>query len=110
MKITRFLKSYAGLSLGLCLLGVGVTGCIKDEATDRENATITMTFTTQAEGSQAPESGKEATTGDECMKTLRVIVVRQRTQEILFNDKYNIPADQHEKTINYSGGEKRGVY
>ena len=112
MKITRFLKSYAGLSLGLCLLGVGLTGCIKDEATDRENATITMTFTTQAEGSQAPESGKEATTGDECMKTLRVIVVRQRTQEILFNDKYNIPADQHEKTINYSEltVEKNGEY
>ena len=112
MKITRILKRYAGLSLGLCLLGAGTAGCIKDDVAAGQNATVTMTFTTQAEGSQAPESGKEAATGDECMKTLRVIVVRQRTQEILFNDKYNIPADQHEKTINYSEltVEKNGEY
>ena len=101
MKIQTRIKRYAWLALGVAaLLPVS---CIKDDYAGRESATVTMTFTTRADvTAQAPEDGMSPAVGDEVMKTLRVIVVRQATGEILFNDKYAIPAEQHSKTISYS--------
>lgn len=102
MKILTRMKKAARLALCLSLLGAGVTGCIKDEYGGRGNATVTMTFTTQAAAPQAPTPSTEPATGNERMKTLRVIVARSATNEILYNKKYTIPEGTTSKTINYS--------
>lgn len=102
MKIQQLLKNGAALLAGLTILGTVPTGCIKDDYAARGNATVTMTFTTQAAAPQAPTAGTEPAEGNERMKTLRVIVARSTTNEILYNEKYTIPAGTTSKTINYS--------
>lgn len=102
MKIQQLLKNGAALLAGLTILGTVPAGCIKDDYADRGNATVTMTFTTQAAAPQAPTTGTEPAEGNECMQTLRVIVARSATNEILYNEKYTIPAGTTSKTINYS--------
>lgn len=102
MKIQQLLKNGAALLAGLTILGTVPAGCIKDDYADRGNATVTMTFTTQAAAPQAPTTGTEPAEGNERMQTLRVIVARRATNEILYNEKYTIPAGTTSKTINYS--------
>lgn len=102
MKIQQLLKNGAALLAGLTILGTVPAGCIKDDYADRGNATVTMTFTTQAAAPQAPTTGTEPAEGNERMQTLRVIVARSATNEILYNEKYTIPAGTTSKTINYS--------
>lgn len=87
----------------LAWVGLTMMSCIKDDYAARGNATVTMTFTTRANNvPQAPEDGMLSAEASERMKTLRVIVVRSATGEVLFNDKYTIPENEHQKTINYS--------
>lgn len=102
MKIQQLLKNGAALLAGLTILGTVPAGCIKDDYADRGNATVTMTFTTQAAAPQAPTTGTEPAEDNERMQTLRVIVARSATNEILYNEKYTIPAGATSKTINYS--------
>ena len=93
------MKRYAGMALGLCLLGVGVTGCIKDDYASKEKASVTLTFTTRALATEASAAGKLE--NNEQMTTLRVIVARTN-YEILFNNVYSIEPNETSKTINYS--------
>ena len=99
MKIQATLKRYAGRVFCLCLLGAGVTGCIKDDSALREKASVTLTFTTRAVATDASADGELE--DNEQMRTLRVIVARA-DNEILFNDVYHIEPDETSKTINYS--------
>lgn len=102
MKIQQLLKNGTALLACLTILGTVPMGCIKDDYAERGNATVTMTFTTQAAAPQAPTPGTEPATGNERMQTLRVIVARSATNEILYNEKYTIPEGTTSKTINYS--------
>ena len=102
MKIQQLLKNGTALLACLTILGTVPMGCIKDDYAERGNATVTMTFTTQAVAPQAPTPGTEPATGNERMQTLRVIVARSATNEILYNEKYTIPEGTTSKTINYS--------
>lgn len=108
------MKKAARLALCLSLLGAGVTGCIKDEYGGRGNATVTMTFTTRAVATDASADGQLE--DNEQMRTLRVIVARHETNEILFNNVYDIEPEEKSKTITYSeltveqGGEDFDFY
>lgn len=102
MKITQRIKNYASLALGLCLLGLGVTGCIKDEYATRELTTLTLRFTTQATNAPTPGTVLPET-ANEHMRTLRVILVENETGLIRFNTKIdNIPETQTEQVITFS--------
>lgn len=83
----NIMKSYG---IGVCLLLLSLllpTSCIKDDYAAGENASVTMTFTTRV-GSDTQVSGDELAT-NERMKTLRVIVARTSTKEVLYNVKYD---------------------
>lgn len=112
------MKSYG---IGVCLLLLLVllpTSCIKDDYAAGENASVTMTFTTRV-GSDTQVSGDELAT-NERMKTLRVIVARTSTKEVLYNVKYDKfdkgENGQFYKTITFSelttnkNGEKFDFY
>lgn len=98
-KLTKkYSVQLAGLLLLLTLLPVS---CIKDDYAPKGTATVTMTFTTRAISNSTTRA-----TGDllnnEQMKTLRVIVARNTTNEILYNVKYAIDASETSKTITFS--------
>lgn len=104
MKITRILKRYAGMSLCLCLLGAGVTGCIKDDdVAGQKETTLTLTVSTRADDpTQNDQEGHNLETNEE-MKTLRVIVARQDGNEIIYNwYEDNIADNDFQRTINFS--------
>lgn len=102
MKITQRIKNYASLALGLCLLGLGVTGCIKDEYATRELTTLTLRFTTQATNAPTPGTAQPET-ANEHMRTLRVILVEHETGAIRYNTKIDdIPEEQTEQVITFS--------
>lgn len=104
MKITRILKRYAGMALGLCLLGVGVTGCIKDDdVAGQKETTLTLTVSTRSDDpGQNNQDGHNLETNEE-MKTLRVIVARSSNNEIIYNwYEDNIDDNDFQRTINFS--------
>lgn len=76
-------------TLGICVLLLLVllpTSCAKEDNVG-EKASVTMTFLARAESdTQTSESNLLENKG---MKTLRVIVARQLTGEVLYNVKYN---------------------
>lgn len=103
MKITRILKRYAGISLCLCLLGAGMTGCIKDDdVAGQKETTLTLRFST---GANAPD--QDGTTvgpelPNEHMRTLRVILT-ETDGTIRYNTKITgIPEDADEQVVTFS--------
>lgn len=103
MKITQRIKNYAPLALGLCLLGAGMTGCIKDEYGARETTTVRLTVSTRSDyEDQNNQPGHNLELNEE-MKTLRVIVARSSNNEIIYNwYEDNIADNDFERTINFS--------
>lgn len=89
----------AGLLLLLALLPVS---CIKDDYAPKGTATVTMTFTTRAVSNNSITRATGDLLDNEQMKTLRVIVARSTTNEILYNLKYDIQPDETQKTITFS--------
>lgn len=69
------------------LLPLMLFSCIKEEAAQGK-ATVTMTFTTRATTQGAPVTG-DGLEERERMQSLRVIVVRTATQEIVYNLSYS---------------------
>lgn len=82
------MKSYGIGACLLLLLALLPTSCIKDDYAAREKASVTMTFTTRAQSASPLADGSNALLDNEQMKTLRVIVARTATQEVLYNVKY----------------------
>lgn len=81
------MKSYG---IGVCLLLLSAllpVSCIQDEYTAGEKASVTMTFMTRA-GGDTQLVGDDLS-DNERMKTLRVIVARSSTKEVLYNIKYD---------------------
>lgn len=103
MKTTRILQRYACVSLCLCLLCAGVTGCIKDEVAETKETTLTLTVSTRSDDpDQNNQEGHNLETNEE-MKTLRVIVARHSNNEIIYNwYEDEIADDDFKRTINFS--------
>lgn len=102
MKIQTILRKYTGLVLGLAALATAAASCVQDEGTvGTESATVTMTFTTQAQA--APQAADGSLEDNEQMKTLRVIVARRSKGEILYNwYDGNISPEVTERTVTFS--------
>lgn len=86
------------------LLPLMLFSCIKEEAAQGK-ATVTMTFTTRATTQGAPVTG-DGLEERERMQSLRVIVVRTATQEIVYNLSYSFDKDDSQngrlyKTITF---------
>lgn len=104
MKTTRILKRYAGMSLCLCLLGAGVTGCIKDDdVAGQKETTLTLTVSTRADDPSQTDNGGKTLESNEEMKTLRVIVARSENNEIVYNVyEDEIAPNDYYRTFNFS--------
>lgn len=81
MKI-KTLKKYAGGMALLTLLGVLPASCIKDDTAAVKETTLTLTVATRA----GETVGNNEMDANEQMKTLRVIVARHATKEIIYNE------------------------
>lgn len=84
----------------LLLLSLLAVSCISDDYPVRDKATVKMTFTTRAISNPATTAG--GLEANEHMRTLRVIVARQKNGEILYNLKYDIAENETSKTITFS--------
>lgn len=84
----------------ILLSAVLLSSCIRDRYPDMENATVQVTFMTKAISDPTSEPG--GLEANEHMKTLRVIVARTTTGEILYNVKYDIAENETSKTITFS--------
>lgn len=80
-------RRYYFVIAALFVMALLPVSCIKDNFTAGENASVTMTFTTRV-GSDTQVSGDDLAT-NERMKSLRVIVARTSTKEVLYNVKYD---------------------
>ncbi len=85
----------------LLLLAVVAGACVKDDYAASETATVTMTFTTRAVSGSTTRAVGDLLDNEQ-MKTLRVIVVRSNTNEILYNVKYDILPEETQKTVTFS--------
>lgn len=84
----------------ILLSAVLLSSCIKDRYPEMENATVQVTFMTKAISDPTSEPG--GLEANEHMRTLRVIVARTTTGEILYNVKYDIAENETSKTITFS--------
>ena len=95
----------------LLLLACCLTSCIKEDYAAADKASVTMTFTTRVGA-----NGESTLPSIEQMKTLRVIMVRQNSQEVIWNIKHTIPAGKGEDTFKFNdvrvaeGGEMFDFY
>ena len=85
----------------LSLLALLPASCIKDDYAPKGTASVTMTFTTRTI-SNGTTRAPSVLLDNEQMTSLRVIVARNTTNEILYNVKYAIDASQTSKTITFS--------
>lgn len=88
------LLKYTGAML--LLLACCLTSCIKEDYAVADKASVTLTFTTRANGTT--DSNLEAGEG---MKHLRVLVVDQATSEIRFNYEREFQADEISATVTF---------
>lgn len=88
-------------SVCLLLLALLPASCIKDDYAATDKATVTVTFTTRAISGNSNTDAETLETYEH-MRTLRVIVARATTGDILYNVKYDIAEDEKQKTITFS--------
>lgn len=91
---------YTGIAaVCLLLLALLPASCIMDDYAPKGTASVTMTFTTRATSNAGQD--ESSLLDNEQMKTLRVIVAR-KSDEILYNVKYDINPDETQKVIRFS--------
>lgn len=95
----KLFRTYALLAAAVVAVALLSVSCIKDsDLTAGEKASVTMTFTTRV--------SDNVTAGNllynEQMQTLRVIVARSGTNDIIYNVSYQIQPDETQKTIRFS--------
>ncbi len=88
------LLKYTGAML--LLLACCLTSCIKEDYAVADKASVTLTFTTRANGTT--DSNLETGEG---MKHLRVLVVDQATSEIRFNYEREFQANEISATVTF---------
>lgn len=94
----KYFRTYCLLAVVLAMALLPVS-CIKEDyPVAAEKASVTMTFTTRV--------SDNVTAGNlldkEQMRTLRVIVARSGTNDIIYNVSYQIQPDETQKTIRFS--------
>lgn len=94
----KYFRTYCLLAVVLAMALLPVS-CIKEDyPVAAEKASVTMTFTTRV--------SDNVTAGNlldkEQMQTLRVIVARSGTNDIIYNVSYQIQPDEKQKTIRFS--------
>lgn len=95
----KLFRTYALLAAAVVAVALLSVSCIKDsDLTAGEKASVTMTFTTRV--SDNVTAGKLL--DNEQMQTLRVIVARSGTNDIIYNVSYQIQPNETQKTIRFS--------
>lgn len=95
----KLFRTYALLAAAVVAVALLSVSCIKDsDLTAGEKASVTMTFTTRVSDNVAVGNLLD----NEQMQTLRVIVARSGTNDIIYNVSYQIQPDETQKTIRFS--------
>lgn len=95
----KLFRTYALLAAAVVAVALLSVSCIKDsDLTAGEKASVTMTFTTRVSDNVTARKLLE----NEQMQTLRVIVARSGTNDIIYNVSYDIQPDERWKTIRFS--------
>lgn len=95
----KLFRTYALLAAAVVAVALLSVSCIKDsDLTAGEKASVTMTFTTRVSDNVTAGNLLD----NEQMQTLRVIVARSGTNDIIYNVSYQIQPDEWWKTIHFS--------
>lgn len=95
----KLFRTYALLAAAVVAVALLSVSCIKDsDLTAGEKASVTMTFTTRVSDNVTAGNLLD----NERMQTLRVIVARSGTNDIIYNVSYQIQPDERWKTIRFS--------
>lgn len=95
----KLFRTYALLAAAVVAVALLSVSCIKDsDLTAGEKASVTMTFTTRVSDNVTAGNLLD----NEQMQTLRVIVARSGTNDIIYNVSYQIQPDEKQKTIRFS--------
>lgn len=95
----KLFRTYALLAAAVVAVALLSVSCIKDsDLTAGEKASVTMTFTTRVSDNVTARNLLD----NEKMQTLRVIVARSGTNDIIYNVSYQIQPDEAQKTIRFS--------
>lgn len=95
----KLFRTYALLAAAVVAVALLSVSCIKDsDLTAGEKASVTMTFTTRVSDNVTAEKLLD----NEQMQTLRVIVARSGTNDIIYNVSYQIQPNEKQKTIRFS--------
>lgn len=95
----KLFRTYALLAAAVVAVALLSVSCIKDsDLTAGEKASVTMTFTTRVSDNVTAGNLLD----NEQMQTLRVIVARSGTNDIIYNVSYQIQSDEKQKTIRFS--------
>lgn len=95
----KLFRTYALLAAAVVAVALLSVSCIKDsDLTAGEKASVTMTFTTRVSDNVTAENLLD----NEQMSTLRVIVARSGTNDIIYNVSYQIQPNEKQKTIRFS--------
>lgn len=95
----KYFRTYCLLAVVLAMALLPVS-CIKEDypVAAGEKASVTMTFTTRVSDNVTAGNLLD----NEQMQTLRVIVARSGTNDIIYNVSYQIQPDEKQKTIRFS--------
>lgn len=95
----KYFRTYCLLAVVLAMALLPVS-CIKEDypVAAGEKASVTMTFTTRVSDNVTAENLLD----NEQMQTLRVIVARSGTNDIIYNVSYDIQPGETQKTIRFS--------
>ena len=95
----QLFRTYALLAAAVVAVALlSVSGITDSDLTAGEKASVTMTFTTRVSDNVAVGNLLD----NEQMQTLRVIVARSGTNDIIYNVSYQIQPDETQKTIRFS--------
>ena len=95
----KLFRTYALLAAAVVAVALLSVSCIKDsDLTAGEKASVTMTFTTRVSDNVTAGNLLD----NEQMRTLRVIVARSGTNDIIYNVSYDIQPGETQKTIRFS--------
>lgn len=95
----KLFRTYALLAAAVVAVALLSVSCIKDsDLTAGEKASVTMTFTTRVSDNVTAGNLLD----NEQMQTLRVIVARSGTNDIIYNVSYDIQPGETQKTIRFS--------
>lgn len=95
----KLFRTYALLAAAVVAVALLSVSCIKDsDLTAGEKASVTMTFTTRVSDNVTAGNLLD----NEQMQTLRVIVARSGTNDIIYNVSYQIQPNEKQKTIRFS--------